>query len=73
MIHDSEAEVELAKMHFEKARDKLSSLKLKLRDKQLEGKGKILKCQQNFSHTHNQIAASHTEITRQFGPHFKHD
>lgn len=40
MIHDSEADVEIAKMDLEKARDALSAVKLQLRDKQLEGSGK---------------------------------
>ncbi|XP_013396876.1 putative IQ motif and ankyrin repeat domain-containing protein [Lingula anatina] len=37
MIHDSEADVEVAKINCEKAREKLAQLKLKLREKEKEG------------------------------------
>ena len=51
MIHDAEADMEIAKLNVEKAQEKWSSLRLQLRDKQLEGKSKILNfiliCMQN--------------------------
>ena len=36
-IHEAEMELEIAKVDLDKSRDKLSAIKLALRDKQLEG------------------------------------
>ena len=41
VIHEAEADLEVAKIDLEKARDLFSSLKLQLRDKQVEGVGKL--------------------------------
>ena len=39
MIHDAEADLEIAKIDLEKARNQLAALRLQLRDKQVEGAG----------------------------------
>ena len=42
VIHEAEADLEIAKIDLEKSRDLFSSLRLQLRDKQMEGVGNLI-------------------------------
>ncbi|KAJ8305745.1 hypothetical protein KUTeg_016290 [Tegillarca granosa] len=59
-IHDQEDEVEILKMETEKAREILSQAKLKLREQQMEGRGRYLTLPRNMCNRLN--AATDEEL-----------
>ena len=40
VIHEAEADLEVAKIDLDKARDEFAKIRLRLRDKQMEGAGR---------------------------------